>query len=104
MKELLVEYLICPRCSKNFVLKTSKKIRSEIIEGELICEGRHRFPINGGIPRLVVDKSKTYVKTQNSFSSKIFAAERKIGNPFFWSRHFELAGFKKRFSAGFLTP
>ena len=70
MKELLVEYLICPRCSKNFVLKTSKKIRSEIIEGELICEGRHRFPINGGIPRLVVDKSKTFVKTENSFSSK----------------------------------
>ena len=70
MKELLVEYLICPRCSKNFVLKTSKKIRSEIIEGELICEGRLRFPINGGIPRLVVDKSKTFVKTENSFSSK----------------------------------
>ena len=70
MKESLVEHLVCPTCNKNFILKTKKKVRSEIIKGELICQKLHRFPINEGIPRLVTDKSKIFVKTENSFSSK----------------------------------
>lgn len=70
MKDTLVEYLICPKCSQNFTLKIKKKIKKEIIEGDLICLKRHKFPISGGIPRLVVDKEKTFVKTEDSFSSK----------------------------------
>ncbi len=70
MKDALVEYLICPKCSQNFTLKIKKKIKKEIIEGDLICLKRHKFPISGGIPRLVVDKGKTFVKTEDSFSSK----------------------------------
>ncbi len=41
-----------------------------ILEGKLICLKNHKFPIKDGIPRLVIDKSKTFVKTENSFSSK----------------------------------
>ena len=70
MKESLVEYLICPKCGKNFSLRTKKKIKEEIHSGELICKKRHRFPIIEGIPRLVVDKAKTFVETEDSFSSK----------------------------------
>ena len=70
MKELLVEYLICPKCRKNFTLKAKKKVGNEIVEGELVCLKRHRFPISEGIPRLVVDKSKIFIKTENSFSAK----------------------------------
>ncbi len=70
MKQSLVDYLICPTCSKNLTLKIKKKSKKEIIEGQLICLKRHRFLISKGIPNFVVDKSKTFVKTEDSFSSK----------------------------------
>jgi len=70
MKESLVEYLICPICSKNLTLKIKKKIRGEINEGELTCLRKHTFPVKEGIPNFVIDKSKTFVKTEDSFSSK----------------------------------
>ena len=70
MKQTLVDYLICPRCSKNLTLKIKKKHRNEIIEGQLLCLNSHRFLISGGIPNFVVDKSKIFVKTEDSFSSK----------------------------------
>ncbi|MCV0430363.1 methyltransferase domain-containing protein [Nitrosopumilus sp.] len=70
MKDFLVEHLICPKCSKKLVLKSLKKKKDEIIEGNLICLNKHKFPIKDGIPRLVVDTAKTFVDTENSFSSK----------------------------------
>jgi len=66
----LVQYLICPICSKKFSLKSNKSNSTEILEGKLVCLKNHKFPIKDGIPRLVVDKSKIFVKTENSFSSK----------------------------------
>ena len=70
MKESLVEYLICPKCGKDFSLNVKKKLKDEIHSGELVCKKRHKFPIISGIPRLVVDKAKTFVETEDSFSSK----------------------------------
>lgn len=70
MKEILVQYLICPICGKKFSLKSNKANSAEILEGKLVCLKNHKFPIKDGIPRLVVDKSKIFVKTENSFSSK----------------------------------
>ena len=70
LKKDLVNYLICPKCSKDFSLKIIKMKSTEIIEGILICKKRHRFPIKKGIPRLVVDKEKVFVQTEDSFSSK----------------------------------
>jgi len=70
LKETLVKHLICPKCSQKFILKYSKKKSNEILEGNLICSKNHRFFIKGGIPRFVVDKTKTFVKTEDSFSSK----------------------------------
>ena len=66
----MVQYLICPICGKKFSLKCNKTNSAEILEGKLICLKNHKFPIKDGIPRLVVDKSKIFVKTENSFSSK----------------------------------
>jgi len=70
LKETLVQYLICPKCSKKFILKYSKKNSHDVLEGSLICSKNHKFPIKEGIPRLVIDKEKTFVKTEDSFSSK----------------------------------
>jgi SAM-dependent methyltransferase len=70
LKEILVQYLICPICGKKFSLKSNKANSAEILEGKLVCLKNHKFPIKDGIPRLVVDKSKIFVKTENSFSSK----------------------------------
>jgi uncharacterized protein YbaR (Trm112 family) len=70
LKENLVQYLICPKCSKDFSLKILEKKSNEIINGILICKKSHKFPIKKGIPRLVIDKEKIFVQTEDSFSSK----------------------------------
>ena len=70
MKEILVQYLICPKCSKDFSLKILEKKSNEIINGILICKKSHKFPIKKGIPRLVIDKEKIFIQTEDSFSSK----------------------------------
>ena len=70
MKEKLIDYLICPKCGAGFSLKKNKVKAKEILEGILICEKKHKFSIEGGIPRLVIDKAKTFVETEDSFSAK----------------------------------
>ena len=70
MKESVIQHLICPICGKNFHVKSTKKKLSEILNGSLVCLNNHKFPIKDGVPRLVVDKSKIFVKTENSFSAK----------------------------------
>ena len=70
MKEKLIQYIICPKCGKSFSLKPKKIKKDEIIEGSLICSNNHKFFVKDGIPRLVIDKAKTFVKTEDSFSAK----------------------------------
>lgn len=70
MKSELVENLICPKCFQKFLLKTKKQLKNEIIDGELICLKKHKFQITNGIPRLVIDKTKIFVKTEDAFSTK----------------------------------
>ncbi len=70
MKQALIHYLICPICGKNFVIKVAKKRDEEILQGVLVCSNNHKFTIRNGIPRLVIDKSEGFVKTEKAFSSK----------------------------------
>jgi ubiquinone/menaquinone biosynthesis C-methylase UbiE/uncharacterized protein YbaR (Trm112 family) len=70
LKEALIEDLICPVCSKKFVLKSRIKKNGEILEGSLSCSKNHKFPIKHGIPRLVFDKDRSFVKTEDAFSAK----------------------------------
>lgn len=70
MKQSLPEYLICPRCARNFIADFKKMKKDEVIEGVLTCSNAHRFPIKNGIPRLVYDKASGFVKTEKAFSVK----------------------------------
>ena len=70
MKSDLVEQIVCPECHTNFSLKIKKKQKDETIEGILTCSKKHRFSVIRGIPRLVSDKQKDFVKTEDAFSSK----------------------------------
>jgi ubiquinone/menaquinone biosynthesis C-methylase UbiE len=70
LKEKLIEYLVCPKCSRKFSLKSLKKISHEVLEGNLICQKNHKFSIKNGIPRFVVDETRDFIKTEDSFSSK----------------------------------
>ena len=65
MNKLFVQNVI-----QNFSLKIKKKQKEEIIEGTLTCSKKHNFLIIRGIPRLVSDKQKDFVKTEDAFSSK----------------------------------
>lgn len=70
MKQTLIYYLICPICGKNFVIKGTKNKDDEILHGMLVCSNNHKFAIKNGIPRLTVDRSEGFVKTEKAFSSK----------------------------------
>ena len=71
MKISLLEYLICPSCSGELSLKTTKKNKNELLEGTFSCKKcKAIFPLKKGVPRFVKDTSKDFVKTENSFSAK----------------------------------
>ena len=70
MKINLVNYIVCPKCYKGFTLKSKKYEKNEIVSGLLICNNRHKFRIIRGIPRLVIDETTGFVKTEEAFSSK----------------------------------
>jgi len=70
LKSNLVDHLICPKCNKNFTLKISKSLKSEIHSGSLKCQNNHKFEIKNGIPRFVTDTKKDFVKTEDAFSAK----------------------------------
>ena len=70
MKQNLITEIICPKCFKDFEIKTLKKSNNEIISGTLVCKNNHKFSISKGIPRLILDKDKNFVKTEDAFSKK----------------------------------
>ena len=70
MKEKIINFIICPKCKNKFHLNIRKRKNGEIFQGDLICSKNHKFPIKDGIPRLVIDNTKKFVETENSFSSK----------------------------------
>ena len=70
LKLELINQIVCPECHTNFSLKIKKKEKKEIIHGSLTCIKKHKFLITQGIPRLVSDTQKDFVKTEDAFSSK----------------------------------
>jgi uncharacterized protein YbaR (Trm112 family)/ubiquinone/menaquinone biosynthesis C-methylase UbiE len=54
MKYELLNFLACPVCKLELILRESLKENGEVIEGFLVCTGcKREFPIRGGIPRMV---------------------------------------------------
>ncbi|MBO0720310.1 MAG: methyltransferase domain-containing protein [Blastocatellia bacterium] len=52
MKDSLLQYLACPACGADFLLRVDTRAGGEIIDGRLSCERcGEGFPIRGGIPR-----------------------------------------------------
>jgi ubiquinone/menaquinone biosynthesis C-methylase UbiE/uncharacterized protein YbaR (Trm112 family) len=70
LKVSLIQFIICPVCNQKLVLKNSKTKKNEIISGNLVCGKGHKFQIKDGIPRLVTDKTKNFIKTKDAFSEK----------------------------------
>ena len=71
MNTSILEYLECPLCHGELSLKSTKKIKNEIITGTFSCKNCHeQFPIKNKIPRFVKDTAKNFVKTEDSFSAK----------------------------------
>jgi ubiquinone/menaquinone biosynthesis C-methylase UbiE/uncharacterized protein YbaR (Trm112 family) len=70
LKANLVNYIVCPKCYKGFTLKSEKYEKNEIVSGLLVCNNGHKFRIIRGIPRLVIDETTGFVKTEAAFSSK----------------------------------
>ena len=70
LKTNLIKYIVCPKCYKDFTLKSEKYDKDEVISGSLVCKNNHKFKIIRGVPRLVIDETTGFVKTEEAFSSK----------------------------------
>jgi ubiquinone/menaquinone biosynthesis C-methylase UbiE len=70
LKADLINHIVCPKCYKGFTLESEKYEKNEIVNGLLVCNNRHKFRIIRGIPRLVIDETTSFVKTEAAFSSK----------------------------------
>lgn len=70
MKETLACQIICPICGSDFTILAKMIKGQEIITGSLCCSRGHTFKIIRGIPRMVVDETKGFIKTEAAFSSK----------------------------------
>jgi ubiquinone/menaquinone biosynthesis C-methylase UbiE/uncharacterized protein YbaR (Trm112 family) len=71
MKISILEYLECPSCHGELLLKINKKTKNEVIEGKFSCKKcKEVFPVKNGIPRFVKDTTKDFIKTEDSFSAK----------------------------------
>ncbi len=54
MRERLLDYLLCPRCSGELTIKKADQIKDEIREGTLLCHGCQAiYPIINYIPRFL---------------------------------------------------
>ncbi len=71
MKKRLIDFLVCPSCNGDLLLKTKKSHKNEILEGTIYCKKcKHNFLITSGVPRFVSDTTKGFVKTELAFSEK----------------------------------
>jgi ubiquinone/menaquinone biosynthesis C-methylase UbiE len=73
MKHKLLNYIVCP--VEGFPLKLERNgevVKGEVVEGVLSCKAGHKFPIRGGVPRLLLPEAleSTMQQTQESFSAK----------------------------------
>ena len=64
MKKSLLEYIVCPVCKSSLKLADSVRKDEEIISASLLCQRHHIFPVNGGVPRLLVQDKLEEVQRQ----------------------------------------
>jgi SAM-dependent methyltransferase len=53
MKRALLQWLVCPVCRSALALNPGAVEGDELVTGELACSCGQRYPITGGIPRLL---------------------------------------------------
>ena len=53
MKRELAQWLVCPVTGERLTLVVEQEVDGEIIEGELAVAGGRRYPITGGVPRML---------------------------------------------------
>ena len=58
MRTELIESLRCPNSGQGLILESDESPTTDIQSGTLITtDGRHRYPIRGGIPRFVPEST-----------------------------------------------
>ncbi len=74
MKEGLLEFLSCPICHADLLLRASERDGQEVLAGELVCGGCQAvFPIRRGVPRLLVAASSGQEATARNFGAQWLA-------------------------------
>jgi ubiquinone/menaquinone biosynthesis C-methylase UbiE/uncharacterized protein YbaR (Trm112 family) len=72
MKSQLIDWMVCPATGDSLSVKVEEESGGEILEGEVVSSGGRRYPISGGVPRMLsedlVDAGQK--ETRDAFSSK----------------------------------
>ena len=72
MKARLAEWLVCPVTREPLTLRVDRQVSGEVLEGELRSASGRRYPITGGVPRMLpaggVDAGQA--ETAQAFSAK----------------------------------
>jgi SAM-dependent methyltransferase len=71
MRRSLLPYLVCPRCQRKLMLRSSAaETAGQITSGTLVCPRAHVWPIAGGIPRFVRRTTRQKVRTGGRFQDQ----------------------------------
>lgn len=73
MKQSLLDFIVCPADREPLKLETTRTEGAEILEGTLTCRAGHRYPITGGVPRLLAPEvlaAQAREQSRQSFSAK----------------------------------
>jgi SAM-dependent methyltransferase len=72
MKPQLIQSLVCPATGERLTLTTARASGAEILAGELTSESGRRYPITGGVPRMIPAESADDGQDQTAgpFSAK----------------------------------
>jgi 2-polyprenyl-3-methyl-5-hydroxy-6-metoxy-1,4-benzoquinol methylase len=74
MDRRALEWLVCPRCGaalERWRSAEGEDTEAAIVDGSLVCRGKHAFPVEDGLPRLIVDaqlESRDSRSIRESFS------------------------------------
>lgn len=71
MKGKLLQYLACPNCKGDFVVRVDEKDENEIVSGNIKCSNCNCiYPIRNGIPRILYEATDGKQKETAEFFSK----------------------------------
>lgn len=66
MRRRLLDLIVCPRSKSRLALTATRSEGDEVLEGELVSEAGHTYPIINGVPRLLPEAERVSQDAQRT--------------------------------------